>query len=61
MVKGYIKPEGIEYEEMLSSIVRFTFIHLILAVIAYLDLKLYLMNVETEFFNGELDEKICME
>ena len=39
-------------------VVRFASIHLILAIIAHLDLELYQIDVKTAFLNGELDEKI---
>ena len=40
--------------------VRFASIHLILAIVARMDLELYQMDVKTTFLNGELDEKIYM-
>ena len=51
----------IDYEETFSPIVRFVFIHLILAIIAHLDLELFQMDVKTAFLNGELDEEIYMD
>ena len=38
--------------------VRFAFIHLILAMVASLNLELHQMDVKTAFLNGELDEEI---
>ena len=55
MVKGYTQREVIDYEEIFSPVVRFVFIHLILAIIAHLDLELFQMDVKTAFLNGELD------
>ena len=40
---------------------RFALIHLILAIVAHLDLELYQMDVKTIFLNGELDEEIYMD
>lgn len=37
VVKGYTYREGINYEETFSSIVRFAFIRLLLAILAHLD------------------------
>ena len=41
--------------------VRFAFIHLILAMVASLNLELHQMDVKTAFLNEELDEEIFMD
>lgn len=43
------------------SVVKFTSIRLILAIVAYLDLELYQMDVKTTLLNGKLDEEIYIE
>ena len=40
---------------------RITSIHLVLAIVAHMDLELYQMDVKTAFLNGELDEEIYMD
>ena len=40
---------------------RFSSIHLILAIVTGMDLELHQMDVKTTFLNGELDEEIYME
>ena len=61
VAKGYIQQKGIDYEETFLPVVRFASIHLILAIVARMDIELYQMDVKTAFFNGELDEEIYMD
>ena len=61
MVKGYTQKEGVDYEETFSSVMRFAFVQLILAIVVNLKLELYQMDVKTTFLNGELDEEIYMD
>ena len=60
VAKGNTQQEGIDYKKTLSPVVRFMSIHLILAIVARMDLELYQMNVKIDFLNGELDEDIYM-
>ena len=53
--------KGVDYEEAFSTVVKFSSIHLILAIIAHLDLELYQMYIRTIFLNGELDDEIDMD
>ena len=61
MVKGYTRIEGVDYEETFSPVVRLASIHLIIAIVANLDLELYRMDVKIAFLNRELDEEIYMD
>ena len=59
--KGFTQEVGIDYEETFSSVVKFTSIRLLLAIVACLDLELHQIDVKTTFINGELNKEIYME
>ncbi len=61
VAKGYTQKEGVEYKETFLPVVRFASVHLILAIVANMNLELYQMDVKTAFLNGELDEEIYMD
>lgn len=57
MVKGYTQQKGINYEAKFSPIVKFTSIHIFLAILAHLDLELHQIGKRTTFLNRELEMK----
>ena len=60
MAKGYTQVEGVDYEETFSPVVRLASIHLLLALVAHLDLELFQKDVKIAFLNGSLEEEIYM-
>ena len=52
VANGYTQQEGINYEETFSPVVRFALIHLILDIVALMDLELHQIDVKTTFLNG---------
>jgi len=61
VVKGFTQIEGVDYEETFSHVVRISSIHLLLVLVAHLDLELIQMDVKTAFLNGGLEEEIYMD
>ena len=52
VAKGHTQQKDLNYEETISPIIRFASIHLILAIVAHIDLELHQMDVKTTFLNG---------
>ena len=61
MAKGHTQQKDLNYEETISPIIRFASIHLILAIVADIDLELHQIDAKTTFLNGELNKEIYME
>jgi len=61
VAKGFTQIEGIDYEETFSHVVRFASIHLLLSLVAHLDLELFQIDIKTAFLNGNLEEEIYMD
>nr|GFD20077.1 retrovirus-related Pol polyprotein from transposon TNT 1-94 [Tanacetum cinerariifolium] len=58
--KGYAQKEEIDYNEVFSSVVKHSSIRILLALVAQLDLELFLMDVKTAFLHGDLEKEIYM-
>ena len=66
MKKGYNQNESVEYKNKnkkknFSWEVRFASTLLIQTIITSLDLKLYQINIQIDFLNGELNKKIYID
>ena len=53
--------EGIYFQYIVLPIVKLVYIHIVLALVAFLDLELDQLDVKTTFLHGKLDEEIYME
>ncbi|GKB66044.1 retrovirus-related pol polyprotein from transposon TNT 1-94, partial [Tanacetum coccineum] len=58
--KGYSQKEGIDYNEIFSSVVHHTSIRVLLSLVAHRNLKLEKLDVKTVFLHGDLEEEIYM-
>jgi len=61
VVKGYHQKKGIDFEEILSQVVKMTSIRAILVLAAKLDLEIEQLDVKRAFLHGDLEEEIYIE
>jgi hypothetical protein len=59
--KGYARIEGIDFEETFALVARMEAIRLLLAYAWSKNVKVYQMDVKSDFLNGELEEEVCIE
>jgi len=60
VIKSYAQREGIDYNEILSPVIKHSVIRILLALVAQYELELDQLDVKTAFLHGGLDEKIYM-
>ena len=58
VAKEFAQKEGIDYNEVLSPVVKHTFIRILLALVAEYELELTQLDVKTTFLHGDLEEEI---
>jgi len=58
VVQGYSQEEGIDYKETFAPIARIEAICILITFAAYMEFKLYQMDVKSEFLNGYLREEV---
>jgi hypothetical protein len=59
--KGYAQVEGVDYEETFAPVARLEAIRMFLAFSSYKKFKVYQMDVESAFLNGNLEEEVYIE
>ena len=60
IAKGYAQKEGIDYNEIVSPVVKHSSIRIVLALVAQYDYELDQLDVKTAFLHGDLKEEIYM-
>ena len=59
-VKGFNQKKGIDFEEILSPVVKMSSIHVALGLAACFNLEVDQLDVKTVFLYDDLDEEIYM-
>ena len=60
VAKCFVKKECIDYNEVFSSVTKYTSIRILLALVAKYELKLAQLDVKMAFLQGDLEEEIYM-
>ena len=61
VAEGYAQKEGIDFQEILSPVVKMTTLCVLFAFMAALDLELFQMDVLTAFLHGDLDKELYVK
>ena len=61
VVKGFNQKKDIDFEEILSQMVKMSSISVALSLAAHLNLKVEQLDVKTTFLHGDLEEEIYMQ
>ncbi|GKB53314.1 retrovirus-related pol polyprotein from transposon TNT 1-94 [Tanacetum coccineum] len=58
---GYNEQEGIDYEETFAPVARLEAIRIFLAYVAYMDFRVYQMDVKIAFLNGTISQEVYVQ
>lgn len=61
VAKGYSQEEGIDYDETYAPVARLEAIRIFLAHAAFMQMKVFQMDVKSAFLNGDLKEEVFVE
>ena len=61
VAKGYNQEERIDYDETFTLVARLEAIRLFLAYASSINIKLYQMDVKSDFLNGIINEEVYVE
>jgi hypothetical protein len=59
--KGYAQVEGVDYEETFSPVAKLETIRMFLSFSSYKKFKVYQMDANSTFLNGNLEEEVYIE
>ena len=59
-LNSYTQKEGINYNEVFFSVVKHSFIRILLAMVTQFDIELVQLSMKTAFLHGNLEEEIYM-
>ncbi|GKA22450.1 copia protein [Tanacetum coccineum] len=60
VAQGYNQQEGIDYDETYAPVARLESIRILVTYACALDFKLFLIDIKSAFFNGFINEEVCM-
>jgi hypothetical protein len=58
VAKGYVKRQGIDFDEVFAPVARMESVHVILILAAHLNWSVHHMDVKSAFLNGDLGEEV---
>jgi hypothetical protein len=61
VAKGFAQSYGIDYSETFAPVLKYDSLQTILAIIAFRNLEVTLLDVKTAFLYGKLKEQVFME
>ena len=61
VAKGFSQVEGLDFGETFAPVARLEAIHILLAYSSHHNIKLYQMDVKSEFLNGFINELVYVE
>ena len=60
VAKSFSQVQGVDYDEIFSSVAMLKSVRIMLAIAAYYDYEIWQMDVKTAFLNGYLKEELYM-
>lgn len=61
VAQGYTQIEGIDFDETFAPVARLESTRILFAIACHLKIKLYQMDVKSDFLNGNLNEEVYVE
>ena len=58
VARGFVQPEGIDYDDAFTPVARMESVHVLLALTAQEGWQVHHMDVKSTFLNGDLKEEV---